>query len=64
MAYNAKSQAKYDKKCVFATAKLFPITDRDIIEYLESSREPKATIIKRAIRAEMAKKASADAIKE
>ncbi len=58
MAYNAKAQSNYDKKCVFITAKLFPGTDQDIIEYMAQKDEPTSTLIKRLIREEMARKAA------
>lgn len=53
MAYNKEAQAKYQKKCKMITFKFFPNSDKDIIDFLESCEEPKATLIKRLIRAEM-----------
>ena len=61
MAYNAKAQAKYDKKCIHIGAKLFPVTDQDIIQYLEQTEEPTATLIKRLIREEIRKAKNEDA---
>lgn len=55
MAYNAKAQAAYDKKCIYIKAKLYPGTDQDIVQYLETIDEPTATLIKRLIREEMAR---------
>jgi hypothetical protein len=57
MAYNKDAQARYDKKCTMIAAKLYPNTDRDIIEYIEQTSEPTATLIKRLIREEIARKA-------
>lgn len=56
MAYNKEAQAKYQKKCKMITFKFFPNSDKDIIDFLESCEEPKATLIKRLIRAEIAAK--------
>lgn len=57
MAYNKKAQAAYEKKCKQIKLKLFPNTDTDIAEYLEKTDEPTATLIKRLIREEIARKA-------
>lgn len=56
MAYNKKAQAAYEKKCKQIKLKLYPNTDTDIAEFLESIEEPTATLIKRLIREEIAKK--------
>ena len=56
MAYNKIAQANYDKKCMYIRAKLFPSTDRDIIEYVKSTDEQTGTLIKRLIREEIARK--------
>ena len=58
MAYNKKAQATYDKKCTYIRAKLYPGTDQDIISYVENSPEPTATLIKRLIREDIARKAA------
>lgn len=60
MAYNKTAQANYDKKCTYITAKLYPGTDQDIIEFVRSIDEPTATLIKRLIRAEMQKSRNND----
>lgn len=56
MAYSKEAQARYDKKCTYITAKLYPGTDQDILQFLETSSEPTATLIKRLIREEIARK--------
>lgn len=58
MAYNKTAQANYDKKCTYITAKLYPGTDQDIISFVESDPEPTATLIKRLIREEIARRAA------
>lgn len=62
MVYNAKAQAAYDKKCTIIKAKLFPNTDRDIIDFVGQSSEPTGTMIKRLICEEMKRKAAENKI--
>lgn len=49
-----KARANYRKKVVPLQVELYP-TDKDIIEWLSSINEPKATYIKRLIREDMKK---------
>ena len=51
-----KARANYAKKCRQVKVVLYP-TDKDIADYIDSTDEPTATIIKRLIRDEIARKA-------
>lgn len=64
MAYNPVAQALYDKKCKQLKVKLFPTTDRDIIEFIDNLKEPKATLVKRLLREEMKRLETAPVPKE
>ena len=50
-----KARANYAKKCRSIKLTLYP-TDKDISDYVDSIEEPTATLIKRLIREEIARK--------
>lgn len=54
-----KARANYAKKCRQVLIVLYP-TDQDIADYIDSTDEPTATLIKRLIREEIVKRKTED----